>query len=285
MTADLFVVHLVSRGVAGAHSGWDTPNGTVHHEVVAWSRSPASLSEADVVVAHGLAALVVAQAIVGVGPCLVYRPVGATRANRRRLQRAAARDLDRRSEPAYRSCHRLRAGTRPRSLTVFRSDDRAVMGALTAELFERGPAASNLSESPVEGRSRSPWCRRRGASSASPSGGRRRPCPLPPTPMRAEARWRRSRNQAPNRPRSRIRCRPDRPPRRKSRSRSRRRRRRAITSAPVSPDALDAPSPPRARARPVRRASPWARSTPRPRASPGGDTGGSTFRPVPSSKA
>ncbi len=148
MTADLFVVHLVSRGVAGARSGWDTPNGTVHHEVVSWSRSPATLSQADIVVAHGLAPLVVAQAIVGAGPRLVYRPVGATRANRRRLQRGLRADWI--AAPSRRTGRTTASamGLDRTRVTVFRSDDRASWDALTAELLERGPAASNLPEAP-----------------------------------------------------------------------------------------------------------------------------------------
>jgi hypothetical protein len=143
MTADLFVVHLVSRGAAGVRSGWDTPNGTVRHEVVSWSRSPATLSEADIVVAHGLAPLVVAQAIVGAGPRLVYRPVGATRASRRRLRRGLRADWIAAPSRRVGRASASALGLDRSRVTVFRSDDRASWDALTAELLGRGAAAEN----------------------------------------------------------------------------------------------------------------------------------------------
>lgn len=135
--ADLLVVHLVSRGVAGIRSGWDAPDGTVRHEVVSWRQSPSTLSRADVVVAHGLAPLVVAQAIVGTGPKLVYRPSGASRATRRRLRSGLKADwvaaTNRRSGRADASA----LGLPRHRITVFRNDERAAWDRLVSAMLRQ----------------------------------------------------------------------------------------------------------------------------------------------------
>jgi hypothetical protein len=144
MTADLLVVHLVSRGVTGVRSGWDTPNGTVRHEVVSWSRSPATLSKADIVVAHGLAPLVVAQAVAGAGPLLVYRPVTASRISQRRLRNGLHADW---VAAPNRRIGRATAGALGldrNHVTVFRNDDRATWDALTATLLAHSETGSSV---------------------------------------------------------------------------------------------------------------------------------------------
>jgi hypothetical protein len=77
------VVHLMSPGAASVQSDWDAPDGSVRHRVVSWRSIPPAISKADLIVAHGLAALVVSQTLANVGPGLVYRPTGATRSRRR----------------------------------------------------------------------------------------------------------------------------------------------------------------------------------------------------------
>jgi hypothetical protein len=77
------VVHLMSPGAAAKQPGWDAPDGSMHHEFVSWREIPPTVSTADLVVAHGLAALVVSQTMTNIGPGLVYRPTGTARSRRR----------------------------------------------------------------------------------------------------------------------------------------------------------------------------------------------------------
>ena len=135
MPADILVVHLVSRTVAGVRSGWETRDGAVRHEVVSWRESPATLTAAQIVVAHGLAPLVVAQSVVGAGPLLVYRPFDAARPTRRRLRgglhadwvAAPTRRIGRASASAL--------GLDASRISVFRNDDRAAWDVVTAALL------------------------------------------------------------------------------------------------------------------------------------------------------
>ncbi len=137
MTAEFLVVHLVSSGVAGVRSGWDTPDGAVRHEVVSWRESPATLTRADMVVAHGLAPLVVAQSIIGAGPKLVYRPFDATRPTRRRLRGGLRADWV--AAPTRRIGRKTAGALRldANHVTVFRTDDRAAWDIMTTALLDR----------------------------------------------------------------------------------------------------------------------------------------------------
>jgi hypothetical protein len=81
------VVHLMSPGAAEGRSGWDAPDGSARHEFVSWRDMPTTVATADLVVAHGLGAFVLAQTVADVGPGLVYRPSRATRPSRHRWYR------------------------------------------------------------------------------------------------------------------------------------------------------------------------------------------------------
>ncbi len=182
MTRALLVVHLVSRGVSGERSGWHTADGAVRHEVVSWRQSPTTLSRADIVVAHGLAPLVVAQAIANSGPKLVYRPFNANRGTRRRLRRGLRADWV--AAPTRRIGRATAAalGLERARVTVFRNDERAAWDALIASLM--------LYDGPEEERVEAPTDAAPTASPVVvpaprilPEGGTSRDVPRPPAPV------------------------------------------------------------------------------------------------------
>ncbi|MDQ1534319.1 MAG: hypothetical protein QOF28_2080, partial [Actinomycetota bacterium] len=81
------VVHLVAPDATVVGSGWDAPDGSVRHVAASWREMPPTIADADVVVAHGVPALVVVQLLAAIRPHLVYRPTETSKLRRRRGRR------------------------------------------------------------------------------------------------------------------------------------------------------------------------------------------------------
>ncbi len=90
------VVHLVSPGAIAPRSGWQADDGSARHVVVPWLDRESMLAVADLIVAHGMLALLASQSIVEARSRLVYRPCGTSRLGRldsARLERRSRRGL------------------------------------------------------------------------------------------------------------------------------------------------------------------------------------------------
>jgi hypothetical protein len=143
------VVHLVSPGAAAVRSNLDAPDGSVCHEVVSWRDWPPTLPGADLVVAHGLPALVVAQLIDENSQRLVYRPSGPTRVRRhrwcRRLHVAWIAAPDRRSGRTAAAS----LGLAKNRVVVVGDDDPAAWSVLVSSaLHHVGPRSDHTTADP-----------------------------------------------------------------------------------------------------------------------------------------
>lgn len=173
---DVLAVHLVSERVTGARDS-ALPDASVRHEFVSWRDSAAPLARADVIFAHGLASLVVAQKFADSGVPIVFRPTTANRAVRRRLRQGVRASWvaapDRRTGLAVAGP----LGLERRFVTVVRDDDLQAWDLL-ALMLKRQPESADHDVlgaplGPARRRSRAQgWLPRRSARSS-----RHRPSP------------------------------------------------------------------------------------------------------------